>query len=140
MHPSRLRRELERSRKNMGLPLSRIAIRPFREGDKWACGGRPPGERPQGCLIATVAELQVVEYGAIWKGGLKVGSTTIPVKLYAAVQDRDVRFHVLQNKTKSRVKQQMVTEDKEEVEKPQIRKGYEIESGRFVIVDAQELQ
>jgi DNA end-binding protein Ku len=77
---------------------------------------------------------------AIWKGTLKIGRGTVPVKLYAAVEDRDVHFHVLQNQTKSRVKQQIVTENKAEVAKEQIRKGYEIEPGTFVIVEPQELQ
>ena len=77
---------------------------------------------------------------AIWKGSLKVGSAAVPIKMYAAVQDRDVHFHVLQNKTKSRVKQEMVTEEREQVEKAQIQKGYEIEPGTFVIVEPSELQ
>jgi DNA end-binding protein Ku len=77
---------------------------------------------------------------AIWKGELKAGSGAVPVKVYAAVEDRDVRFHVLQNRTKSRVKQQIVTEDKKHVEKEKIRKGYEVEPGTFVILETEELQ
>jgi DNA end-binding protein Ku len=77
---------------------------------------------------------------AIWKGELKVGAATVAVKLYAAVQDRDTHFHVLQSKSKSRVKQQMVTETRKAVDKEEIRKGYEIEPGTFVIVDPEELQ
>jgi len=77
---------------------------------------------------------------AIWKGSLKVGSTTIPVKLYAAVQEHDVRFHILQDTTKSRVKQKIVTEKHRAVEKEEIRKGYEIEPGRFVIIEPKELE
>jgi DNA end-binding protein Ku len=77
---------------------------------------------------------------AIWKGELKVGSTTVPVKLYAAVQDRDVHFHVLQTKTKARVKQQMVTEDQQTLSKENIRKGYEVEPGTFVLIEEEELQ
>src|SRR5215212_6009469 len=77
---------------------------------------------------------------AIWKGELKVGSAGVPVKLFAAVQDRDVHFHVLQSKTKSLVKQQMVTQDQQALEKKDIRKGYEIEPGTFVILEEEELQ
>jgi DNA end-binding protein Ku len=77
---------------------------------------------------------------AIWKGSLKVGSHTAPIKMYAAVQDRDVHFHVLQSTTKSRVKQEMVSEDREQVEKAEIRKGYEVEPGTFVLVQPAELQ
>lgn len=48
---------------------------------------------------------------AIWKGNLKLDSTKVPVKLYAAVQDQTVRFHVLEEKSKTRVKQHMVGPD-----------------------------
>src|SRR5215475_3828405 len=77
---------------------------------------------------------------SMWKGELKVGSTIIPVKLFAAVEDVAVRFNVLQRSTKSRVKQQITSEDKTPVEKSQIRKGYEIDRGTFVIIEPEELQ
>ena len=77
---------------------------------------------------------------AIWRGELKIGSATVPVKVYAAAQDRDVHFHVLQNRTKSRIRQQIVTEEKKQVGKEEIRKGYEVEPGTFVIVETDELQ
>jgi DNA end-binding protein Ku len=64
----------------------------------------------------------------------------VPIKMYAAVEDRDIRFHVLQKTTKSRIKQEMVRENKEQVEKTQVRKGYEIEPGTFVIIEASELE
>ena len=88
----------------------------------------------------------------MWKGELKVGSATIPVKLYAAVDDHKLRFNVLQKNTKTRVRQQITTEDNQSggalsrlrfarpVEKEQIRKGYEIEPGTFVILEPEELQ
>jgi len=76
---------------------------------------------------------------AIWKGQLKVGSTNVPVKLYSAVEDRNVHFNVLQKSTKSRVKQQLTTEDKKPVQKEEVRKGYEIDPGRFVLVEPEEL-
>ena len=48
---------------------------------------------------------------AMWKGQLKVGTTKIPVKLYSAVQDKTVRFHILDDKNKVRVKQHMIDPD-----------------------------
>lgn len=70
---------------------------------------------------------------AIWKGVLKIGSTTIPVKLYSAVKDRTVRFHILDDRHLLRVKQHMVDpETSDEVDKKEIQKGYELEPGRFV--------
>src|SRR6266478_2540859 len=78
---------------------------------------------------------------AIWKGDLKLNSTRVPVKLYSAVQDRTVRFHILDEKSKTRVKQHMVEPDSgKEITNDQIQKGFEIEPGTFVILDEKELQ
>ena len=78
---------------------------------------------------------------AIWKGELKIGSTKIPVKLYSAVVDRTVRFHILDDKQLARVKQRMVNPDSdEEVAREEIQKGYEVEPGTFVIVTDEDLE
>ena len=77
---------------------------------------------------------------AIWKGDLKLNSTKVPVKLYSAVQDQTVRFHILDVKSKHRVKQHMVeAESGEEVSNEKIQKGFEVEPGTFVILDEKEL-
>src|SRR5690349_1827166 len=77
---------------------------------------------------------------AIWAGALKIGSTSLPVKLYSAVQDQSIHFHILDSRTKSRVKQHMVNPDTgKEVESEDIQKGYEVERGTFVLIDDQEL-
>jgi DNA end-binding protein Ku len=78
---------------------------------------------------------------AIWKGQLKIGSTKVPVKLYSAVQDRTVRFNVLDERHKMRVRQHMIDPDSgEEVPTEEIQKGYEIEPGRFVILTESDLE
>lgn len=78
---------------------------------------------------------------AIWKGELKIGTSKVPVKLYSGVSDRTVRFHILDDRKKERVKQHMVNPDTgEEVAAEQIQKGYEIEPGRFVIVTEEDLK
>ena len=77
---------------------------------------------------------------AIWKGQLKLGTTKIPVKLYSAVQDQTVRFHILDDKNKQRVKQHMIDPDSgDEVPSEEIQKGYEVEPGKFVILTEEEL-
>lgn len=77
---------------------------------------------------------------AIWKGALKVGTAKIPVKLYSAVVDRTVHFHILDDKHLMRVKQHMVSPDSgDEVATEEIQKGYEIEPGRFVVITDEEL-
>src|SRR5215217_9457638 len=78
---------------------------------------------------------------AMWKGQLKIGGTKIPVKLYSAVQDKTVRFHVLDDRHKTRVKQHMIDPDSgDEVATEEIQKGYEIEPGRFVILTEEDLE
>lgn len=76
---------------------------------------------------------------AIWKGELKLDSTRVPVKLYSAVKDQTVRFHILEEKSKTRVKQHMVEPGGKEVTSEEIRKGFEVESGTFVILEKEEL-
>jgi DNA end-binding protein Ku len=77
---------------------------------------------------------------AIWKGELKLGTTKVPVKLYSAVADRTIHFHILDDKHLMRVKQHMVSpESGDEVTTEEIQKGYEIEPGRFVVVTDEEL-
>src|SRR5437660_6194877 len=78
---------------------------------------------------------------AIWKRDLKLNSTNVPVKLYSAVQDQTVRFHILDEKSKTRVKQHMVNaETGKEVSREEIQKGFEVEPGTFVILDEKELE
>ena len=77
---------------------------------------------------------------AIWKGELKLSSTKVPVKLYSAVQDKTVRFHILESRSKQRVKQHMVEPGSgKEIETKEIQKGFEVEPGTFVILDEEEL-
>jgi DNA end-binding protein Ku len=78
---------------------------------------------------------------AIWKGVLKIGSAKVAVKLYSAVTDRTVRFHLLDDRHLMRVKQHMVSPDSgEAVTNEDIRKGYEIEPGKFVVLTDEDLQ
>jgi DNA end-binding protein Ku len=78
---------------------------------------------------------------AIWKGKLKIGSASVPVKLYSGVVDRSVRFHILDEKHHLRVKQHMIDSERgEEVPSEEIVKGYEIEPGRFVVLTDEDLK
>jgi len=78
---------------------------------------------------------------AIWKGELALNSTKVPVKLYAALKDQTVRFHILDDKSKTRVRQHMIDPDSgEEVAKEEIQKGFEVEPGTFVILNEKELE
>jgi DNA end-binding protein Ku len=77
---------------------------------------------------------------AIWKGILKIAANKVPVKLYSAVQDRTVHFHILDASSKQPVKQRMVDPDTdEEVPKETIERGLEVKRGTFILINEQEL-
>jgi len=77
---------------------------------------------------------------SIWNGTLEVGKVGIAVKLYAAIEDEAVHFHLLHDKDHERVKQHMLNPKTGEVrESAEIHKGYEIKPGTFVLLDPGEL-
>lgn len=76
----------------------------------------------------------------IWNGAISFGLVSIPVKLYSATVDRAVRFHQIDAKSGSRVRQKRVSEaDGTEVPYEQIVKGYELSSGRYVTISDDEM-
>lgn len=78
---------------------------------------------------------------AIWKGVIRFGEIAAPVKLYSAVQDQGVRFRLLNEKTRTPVSQRMVNPvTGDVVPHEEVRRGYEVEPGSFVILDDEELE
>jgi len=77
---------------------------------------------------------------AIWTGSVSFGLVTVPVRVVSATRSLDVRFHQLDAESGARVRQKRVSEQTgEEVPYERIVKGYELEAGRYVIVDSEEL-
>jgi DNA end-binding protein Ku len=77
----------------------------------------------------------------IWTGSISFGLVTVPVKLTPAVKSRDVSFNQLEEGTGSRIRLRRVSEQTgEEVSTDRIVKGYEIEKGRYVVVEKSELE
>ena len=77
---------------------------------------------------------------AIWKGSISFGLVNIPVGLYTAESRDEVHFNMLDRRTKSRIHFKRVNEEGEEVPWEQIVKGYEFESGRYVILSDEDLK
>jgi DNA end-binding protein Ku len=78
---------------------------------------------------------------AIWKGELQVGKQQVAVKLYSAVEDRSVHFHMLHAQDKAPVEQHIVRKDTgKEVSKDEIRKAFALTKGTAVILQPEELE
>jgi DNA end-binding protein Ku len=77
---------------------------------------------------------------AMWSGNVAFGLVHIPVKMYAATEDRDVKFHQVHIADGGRIKYQRQCQTCEQtVTFAEIGKGYEDETGRRVIVSEEEL-
>jgi DNA end-binding protein Ku len=78
---------------------------------------------------------------AIWTGVISFGLVTIPVRLVTAVRERDVRFHQFHKGDGGRIQYRRFCE-KEDREVPfaEIARGYEIATGKFVLITDEELE
>jgi DNA end-binding protein Ku len=78
---------------------------------------------------------------AIWQGTLRIQRLEIPVKLYAAVQDRQIHFHLLHKRDLARVAQRMVDARTEKpVPLDEARKAFEAKPGVYVVITRDELE
>lgn len=78
---------------------------------------------------------------AIWKGVVKAGTQSVPVKLYSAVSERTVHFRLLHKTDHAPVKQQLVSAETDEViEYADVRKGFPLSRGRMVLLEKEELE
>ncbi|MGZ4603434.1 MAG: non-homologous end joining protein Ku [Kineosporiaceae bacterium] len=72
---------------------------------------------------------------AIWKGAVSFGLVNVPVRLFAATQEHDIRFHQVHREDGGRIRMKRICSiDGEEVPYDQIAKGYESADGRLVIL------
>ena len=77
---------------------------------------------------------------SIWSGAITFGLITIPVGLYTATEERDISFHQLSAKDKSRIQYKRVSSKSgREVDWDDIVKGYEYEDGKYVIFTPEEI-
>jgi DNA end-binding protein Ku len=73
---------------------------------------------------------------SIWKGAVSFGLVSIAVRLYAATEDKDIRFHQVHVQDGGRIKYQRVCSiDGAELGYDQIAKGYEAGGQTVVLTD-----
>lgn len=78
---------------------------------------------------------------AFWKGFIHFSNVDVPVKLHPAVREERVRFHLLHKHDQVRLKQQFVCAyDKEPVPPEEQTRGFELEEGKYLLIDPEELE
>lgn len=77
----------------------------------------------------------------MWSGSISFGLINIPVRLQPAIREKRVRFHLFSNdKGHCKVRQKLICESThKEVSRDDVVKGYELEKGRFVMMDEDEI-
>jgi len=77
----------------------------------------------------------------IWKGNIHFGDLDVPVKLHTTVREERIQFHLLHSRDQVRLRQQMICAyEKLPVPTEEQSKGFEVENGKYIIVDPDELE
>jgi DNA end-binding protein Ku len=78
---------------------------------------------------------------ALWKGAVTFGLVNIPVRLYSAVQEKGLKFHMLHSEDGGRIRYQRVCAIcGQEVTWDEIVKGFEYSKDHYVQFSPEELQ
>ena len=73
---------------------------------------------------------------AIWSGSISFGLVSVPVKAFSAVRDHSVHFNQLEKATGARINYKKVSDKTgKEVPTEAIESGYEVASGKYVVVE-----
>ncbi|MHB8064418.1 MAG: non-homologous end joining protein Ku [Ruminiclostridium sp.] len=77
----------------------------------------------------------------VWKGSISFGLVNIPVKMFTATEDKDIRFKYIHKDCHTPVKyKKMCPVCNKEVQPNEIIKGYEYEPGKYVILTDEDFE
>lgn len=72
---------------------------------------------------------------ALWTGSISFGLVNVPVRMYSAIAENDLRFHLIHEPDGSRIGfQKICKEEGEPVPDDEIVKAFEFEKGEFVVL------
>ena len=77
---------------------------------------------------------------SMWKGSISFGLVMIPVKLYAATEQKDIAFRQVHRTDGGRIRFRRVCSiDGEEIPYEQVAKGFELPSGEMIVLTDEDL-
>src|ERR671915_1592186 len=77
---------------------------------------------------------------AIWSGTISFGLVSVPVRMFTATESKELRFHFLHKKDLTPIAYEKVRlDDREPVDPDDIVRGFEIEKGRYVPLEEEDL-
>ncbi|HHV65202.1 MAG TPA: Ku protein [Peptococcaceae bacterium] len=76
----------------------------------------------------------------MWKGSVSFGLVNIPIKMFTATEDKDIKFRYLHKECHTPLKYKKVCPTcNKEVSEGEIVKGYEYETGHFIIIEEKDI-
>jgi DNA end-binding protein Ku len=76
----------------------------------------------------------------VWSGTISFGLVSVPVRMFPATESRELRFHFLHKKDLTPIAYEKVRrDDRERVDPDEIVRGFEIEKGRYVPLEDEDL-
>ena len=77
---------------------------------------------------------------AIWSGTISFGLVSVPVRMFPATESKELRFHFLDKEDLTPIAYEKVRrDDREPVDPDRIVRGFEIEKGRYVPLEEEDL-
>jgi DNA end-binding protein Ku len=78
---------------------------------------------------------------SIWNGTVTFGLVNVPIKLFSAIESKTVHFNEVHAKDGAKIEHRRICpkEDKQ-VDYDEIVKGYEVSSGRYVVLEKDEVK
>jgi DNA end-binding protein Ku len=77
----------------------------------------------------------------IWRGQIRLALVSIPVEIYPATKSgAQIQFHQVHEPSGKRIKYEKVVPGIGPVDRDEIVKGYEVEKGRYVLLDPEEIE
>lgn len=77
----------------------------------------------------------------MWKGSISFGLVNIPIKMFAATEDKDIKFRNIHKECQTPIKYEKICPTcKKEIQQEDIVRGYEYEPGHFVVIDNNDIE
>lgn len=78
---------------------------------------------------------------SVWRGTISFGLVSIPIRLYTAARNKRTFLHQIHNVCNTRLKQPLYCPTCERmVDRSEVIKGYEYETGQYVLIDRNEIK
>jgi DNA end-binding protein Ku len=77
----------------------------------------------------------------MWKGSISFGLVNIPVKMFTATEEKDIRFRYLHKECNTPLRYKKTCPScNREVREEEIVRGFEYQTGHFIIIDEEDIE